>query len=160
MQYSKKLWFIVIALGAMTLRGAPASANSETAVLEVAATVPAMCKVGDPHLELDLGSAAPGEKERTGTIVVEVTCTVGTPYSITLGTGEQLSLQLSDKTNTATPIMIKTMIIGADGAAAPSKVARVGTGGADQMTIRVTAVLPDKALAGSYSQQSSFTIDW
>jgi|GWRWMinimDraft_5_1066013.scaffolds.fasta_scaffold14893_2 spore coat protein U-like protein len=160
MTFGNTQTFKALALGAMAMIGFPARAETQTAVLDVSAIVPAMCKVGDPNLELDLGSVSAGEKERTGNIAVDVTCTAGTPYSITLDTGEQMSLQSGDKANAATPITIKTMIVGPDGASAPSNFARIGTGASDQTTIRITAVLPEKALAGSYSQQSTLTIDW
>lgn len=160
MRFSTKYPLKTFALGAMTMFGFPARAETETAVLDVSAIVPAICKVGNPDLELDLGSVTAGEKERTGNVAVEVTCTVGTPYAITLGTGEQLSLQSNDKANAGTAIMIRTMIMGTDGASASSKFARVGTGGADPTIIRVTAAIPGKAIAGSYSQQATLTIDW
>lgn len=155
-----KYGFKAIAVGTMTMMGAPVLAESETAVLDVSAIVPAICRISDPDLDLDLGSVTPGEKERTGNVAVEITCPVGTPYAITLGNSEQPSLQASDRENDGTPIKLKTLIMGPDGVPSNARLARTGTGGPDQTAMQVTAIFSGKENAGLYSQQITFTIDW
>ena len=160
MLFGDKHWFTAYALGAIMMTGAPALAESETATLDVSAIIPAICRISDPDLDLDLGSVTPGEKERRGKVAIDVTCPVGTPYAITLGNSEQLSLQASDKENGGTPIKIKTVIMAPDGVSDSSRLARIGTGGPDRTAMQVTAVFTGKEIAASYSQQITFTIDW
>lgn len=142
--------------------GSAASGESQSAVLDVSAIVPAICKVSNPDLELDLGSVTAGERQRIGKIAVNVICPAGIPYAITLEDNGQTAMLASDNTTPGpnTPIATRAVILGANGTPASSSVSRVGTGDLDPARIQVTVDFTGNEVAGSYSQQMTLSIDW
>lgn len=160
MKIGRTLWLTALAFVVVATTPHNASAESKSAVLEVSAIVPAICEVSNRDLELDLGSVAPGERQRIGKITVDVKCPEGTPYALTIDDREQSSMEATDRANVGTPVMTRTAIISAEGAAGPSRSTRMGTGRPDQTIIQVAAELTGKEIAGSYSKQVTLTVDW
>jgi hypothetical protein len=156
----KEHWLGAFTFAVMAAIPHAATAESESAILDVSAIVPAICKISDLDLELDLGTVTAGERQRTGNVAVDVTCPEGIPYALTLDDREQAPMEASDKASAGTPIATTAVIIGAERSSASSRLSRIGSGSPDQAIIQVTADFSGKEIAGSYSKQITFTIDW
>lgn len=136
-----------------------ATAETETASLDISAIIPAACKVGEPDSNL-LVVATAQQRQLLATSSVEVSCPSGTPYSIRLNNDGARALQPSDKLLNAQPIPFSAILVGTDPAAATPTLNRIGTGGADQTIVQIKPVLTGNEMAGSYSEQLTLTIDW
>lgn len=148
------------ALGALLLCTATAAlAESETASLDISATVPAACKVGEPD-SATLAVATAGHRQLLATSSVEVNCSLGTPYRIRLNIDGTGALQPADKRLDARPIAFSATLAGSDRGAVIPTLHRIGTGAADPAVIQIDPHLTGREMAGSYREQLTLTIDW
>lgn len=136
-----------------------ASAETETASLEISAVIPATCKVGEPNSAL-LAVATAERRQLLATSSVEVNCSFGTPYSIRLDIGGTRALQPVDKFLNARPIPFSATFVGSDPGDVLPTLNRIGTGAADQAIIQIKPGLTGNEMAGSYREHLTLTIDW
>jgi hypothetical protein len=120
----------------MLLASAVANAETESAVLDIAATVPERCSVAD--LRIDLGTIGPGKaREVSARGRLEMSCAA--PASLRMQVAESETLALENET-------ISTRI--------PIAVALEG------MDIVVTARINGDEPAGTYRKEIPVTLEW
>jgi spore coat protein U-like protein len=136
-----------------------ASAETETALLDISAIIPVTCKIGEANTDLQLVAEA-RQRQLTATGMIEVTCPPGTPYHIHLKSDGARTLRPSDESRQAESIAFSAMLVGSDGVTADASLERIGTGSADQTRVQIKPTLSGNELAGSYREQLTLAIDW
>ena len=148
---SRRVAGIAAVLLPLIAGSASAVPNPVTATFQVSATVLKACNVSATALAF--GNYTPGAGAIAGTSAINVGCTKGTPYTMSVGTGSTAGGTISQRlmTNGTGSLQYNvytsstyTTLLG-DGTAGSSKVAGTGSGLASPQITTVYGQVPDVA---------------
>ena len=135
-----------------------ANAATSTASLDVSASIPEVCTVGGP-VTVDFGNLLPANNQQiVKDSAIQVNCSSGAPYQVTLPFTQPFALQPASGANGATPLPYSFLLIGGVSGPGGSTISRTGAGATVDIPIQLRITFNGNEKSGFYSQAIPLTV--